>query len=624
MCGIVGYTGKKQAAPILLEGLSKLEYRGYDSAGIAVRDKEKEAEVVKTIGRLKNLAEKTDNGKALKGTCGIGHTRWATHGAPSQTNAHPHVSGNCTGSGSGKVESNVVGVHNGIIENFQELKAKMERNGYQFYSETDTEVLIKLVDYYYKKYKVGPIDALAKTLVRVRGSYALAVMFKDHPGKIFAARKDSPMIIGKTDDEVFLASDVPAILNHTRQVYYVGNLEMAELSPDKVLFYNLDGDVVDKELTTIEWDAEAAEKGGFEHFMMKEIHEQPKVVMDTLRKYIKEEKNTKTIDFSEINLSDDTLKSVSKIYIAACGSAWHVGVQAQYVIEELTDVEVRVELASEFRYRKNKLDKDALVIVISQSGETADSLAALRLAKSEGIKTLAIVNVVGSSIARETDYCMYTLAGPEISVATTKAYSCQLMCAYLLAVKFGEVHKTIDDPVHYIDELLAIPEKIQSTLDNKERIQWFASKYANAHDIFFIGRGIDYSICLEGSLKMKEISYIHSEAYAAGELKHGTISLIENGTLVIGSLTQTDLYEKTLSNMIECKSRGAYLMGLTTFGKYDVEDSVNFAVYVPKADEHFIGSLAIIPLQLLGYYLSVSKGLDVDKPRNLAKSVTVE
>ncbi|MCR5116014.1 MAG: glutamine--fructose-6-phosphate transaminase (isomerizing) [Lachnospiraceae bacterium] len=624
MCGIVGYTGKKQAAPILLEGLSKLEYRGYDSAGIAVRDKEKEAEVVKTIGRLKNLAEKTDNGKALKGTCGIGHTRWATHGAPSQTNAHPHVSGNCTGSGSGKVESNVVGVHNGIIENFQELKAKMERNGYQFYSETDTEVLIKLVDYYYKKYKVGPIDALAKTLVRVRGSYALAVMFKDYPGKIFAARKDSPMIIGKTDDEVFLASDVPAILNHTRQVYYVGNLEMAELSPDKVLFYNLDGDVVDKELTTIEWDAEAAEKGGFEHFMMKEIHEQPKVVMDTLRKYIKEDKNTKTIDFSEIDLSDETLKSVSKIYIAACGSAWHVGVQAQYVIEELTDVEVRVELASEFRYRKNKLDKDALVIVISQSGETADSLAALRLAKSEGIKTLAIVNVVGSSIARETDYCMYTLAGPEISVATTKAYSCQLMCAYLLAVKFGEVHKTIDDPVHYIDELLAIPEKIQSTLDNKERIQWFASKYANAHDIFFIGRGIDYSICLEGSLKMKEISYIHSEAYAAGELKHGTISLIENGTLVIGSLTQTDLYEKTLSNMIECKSRGAYLMGLTTFGKYDVEDNVNFAVYVPKADEHFIGSLAIIPLQLLGYYLSVSKGLDVDKPRNLAKSVTVE
>ncbi len=624
MCGIVGYVGNKQAAPILLAGLAKLEYRGYDSAGIAVRDGDKEAEVVKTIGRLKNLAEKTDNGKALAGTCGIGHTRWATHGEPSQTNAHPHVSGNCTGSGSGKVESLVVGVHNGIVENYQELKAKMERHGYQFYSQTDTEVLIKLVDYYYKKYKVGPIDALAKTIVRVRGSYALAVMFKDHPGKIFVARKDSPMIIGKTDKEVFLASDVPAILDRTRQVYYIGNLEMAELSAGDVVFYNLDGDVVKKELTTIEWDAEAAEKGGYEHFMMKEIHEQPKVVMDTLRKYIKGDEGSETVDFSDIGLSDEDLKKFSSIYIAACGSAWHVGMQAQYVIEELTDVPVRVELASEFRYRKSKLDKNALVIIISQSGETADSLAALRMAKDAGIKTLAIVNVVGSSIAREADYCMYTLAGPEISVATTKAYSCQLMCTYLLAVKLGTVRGTIDNAKIYIDELIAIPSKIQSTLENKERIQWFAAKYAAAHDIFFIGRGIDYAICLEGSLKMKEISYIHSEAYAAGELKHGTISLIENNTLVIGSLTQSDLYEKTLSNMMECKSRGAYLMGLTTFGKYDVEDSVNFAVYVPKVDEHFVGIVAIIPLQLLGYYLSVSKGLDVDKPRNLAKSVTVE
>ncbi len=624
MCGIVGYVGNKQAAPILLAGLAKLEYRGYDSAGIAVRDGDKEAEVVKTIGRLKNLAEKTDNGKALAGTCGIGHTRWATHGEPSQTNAHPHVSGNCTGSGSGKVESLVVGVHNGIVENYQELKAKMERHGYQFYSQTDTEVLIKLVDYYYKKYKVGPIDALAKTIVRVRGSYALAVMFKDHPGKIFVARKDSPMIIGKTDKEVFLASDVPAILDRTRQVYYIGNLEMAELSAGDVVFYNLDGDVVKKELTTIEWDAEAAEKGGYEHFMMKEIHEQPKVVMDTLRKYIKGDEGSETVDFSDIGLSDEDLKKFSSIYIAACGSAWHVGMQAQYVIEELTDVPVRVELASEFRYRKSKLDKNALVIIISQSGETADSLAALRMAKDAGIKTLAIVNVVGSSIAREADYCMYTLAGPEISVATTKAYSCQLMCTYLLAVKLGTVRGTIDNAKIYIDELIAIPSKIQSTLENKERIQWFAAKYAAAHDIFFIGRGIDYAICLEGSLKMKELSYIHSEAYAAGELKHGTISLIENNTLVIGSLTQSDLYEKTLSNMMECKSRGAYLMGLTTFGKYDVEDSVNFAVYVPKVDEHFVGIVAIIPLQLLGYYLSVSKGLDVDKPRNLAKSVTVE
>lgn len=626
MCGIVGYVGNKQAGPILLEGLEKLEYRGYDSAGVAVRDGDKEAEVVKTLGRLQNLVERTDSGKAVKGTCGIGHTRWATHGAPSRQNAHPHVSGNCTGSGSGKVESLVVGVHNGIIENYQELKAKMERHGYVFYSQTDTEVLIKLVDYYYKKYKGGPIDAIAKTIVRVRGSYALAVMFKDHPGKIYAARKDSPMIIGKNDKETFLASDVPAILNHTRQVYYIGNLEMAELSAGQVTFYNLDGDTVEKELTTIEWDAEAAEKGGFEHFMMKEIYEQPKVTLDTLHKYIREDGSSRRIDLSEVGITAEDIRSFPQIYIAACGSAWHVGMQAQYVIEELTDLPVRVELASEFRYRKARLTPGALVIIVSQSGETADSLAALRMAKEKGLKTMAIVNVVGSSIAREADYCMYTLAGPEISVATTKAYSCQLICSYLLAVEFGRVRGTVgeEDYKKYLEELLSIPAKMEATLTDKERIQWFAAKYANAKDIFFIGRGIDYAICLEGSLKMKEISYIHSEAYAAGELKHGTISLIEDGTLVIGVLTQNDLYEKTLSNMMECKSRGAYLMGLTAYGKYDVEDNVNFAVYVPRVDEHFIGVIAIVPLQLLGYYLSVSKGLDVDKPRNLAKSVTVE
>ena len=626
MCGIVGYIGNKQAGPILMEGLAKLEYRGYDSAGVAVRDGEKEAEVVKTLGRLQNLIEKTDGGKALTGTCGIGHTRWATHGAPSRQNAHPHVSGNCTGSGSGKVESLVVGVHNGIIENYQELKAKMERHGYVFYSQTDTEVLIKLVDYYYKKYKGGPIDAIAKTIVRVRGSYALAVMFKDHPGKIYAARKDSPMIIGKNDKETFLASDVPAILNHTRQVYYIGNLEMAELSAGQVTFYNLDGDTVEKELTTIEWDAEAAEKGGFEHFMMKEIYEQPKVTLDTLHKYIREDGSSRRIDLSEVGITAEDIRSFPQVYIAACGSAWHVGMQAQYVIEELTDLPVRVELASEFRYRKARLTPGALVIIVSQSGETADSLAALRMAKEKGLKTMAIVNVVGSSIAREADYCMYTLAGPEISVATTKAYSCQLICSYLLAVEFGRVRGTVgeEDYKKYLEELLSIPAKMEATLTDKERIQWFAAKYANAKDIFFIGRGIDYAICLEGSLKMKEISYIHSEAYAAGELKHGTISLIEDGTLVIGVLTQNDLYEKTLSNMMECKSRGAYLMGLTAYGKYDVEDNVNFAVYVPRVDEHFIGVIAIVPLQLLGYYLSVSKGLDVDKPRNLAKSVTVE
>ncbi len=625
MCGIVGYVGPKQASPVLLEGLSKLEYRGYDSAGIAVRDGEHPAEVVKTIGKIKNLIEKTDNGKTLKGTCGIGHTRWATHGAPSQSNAHPHVSGNCTGSGSGPVESEVVGVHNGIVENFQELKAKMERHGYQFYSQTDTEVLIKLVDYYYKKYKVGPIDALAKTIVRVRGSYALAVMFKDFPNKIFVARKDSPMIIGVNKNESFLASDVPAILNYTRNVYYIGNLEMAELDAGGATFYNLDGDEIKKDLTKIDWDAEAAEKGGFEHFMMKEIHEQPKAAEDTLHKYIVEgEDGTRKIDLSSTGLDEETIKKISQIYYVACGSAWHVGMQAKYVFEDLCDLPVSADLASEFRYSKAHLNKDGLVVIISQSGETADSLAALRMAKETGLKTLAIVNVVGSSIAREADYVMYTVAGPEISVATTKAYSCQLLCTFMLAAEFARIRKADKDYGHYLDELMGIPDKMSKTLEDKERIQWFASKYANAHDIFFIGRGIDYAICLEGSLKMKEISYIHSESYAAGELKHGTISLIEDGTLVIGALTQSDLYEKTLSNMMECKSRGAYLMGVTAYGKYDVEDSVNFSVYVPKVDEHFIGSLAIIPLQLLGYYISVAKGLDVDKPRNLAKSVTVE
>ena len=624
MCGIVGYIGDRQAAPILLQGLAKLEYRGYDSAGITVRDKDAPAQVVKTIGKLNNLVEKTDEGRALAGNCGIGHTRWATHGAPSKTNAHPHVSGNCSGSGSGAVESGVVGVHNGIIENYQELKAKLERHDYKFYSETDTEVLIKLVDYYYKKYKVGPIDALAKTIVRVRGSYALVVMFSDYPDRIFVARKDSPMIIGVNDTESFVASDVPAILSHTRNVYYIGNLEMAEISAGDVTFYNLDGDVTEKEITKIEWDAESAERGGYEHFMMKEIHEQPKVVKDTLHNYITGEEGTYDIDLSQVGIDDDMIRSLSEIYIVACGSAWHVGMEAQYVIEELSDIPVRVELASEFRYRKNRLAEDSVVIIISQSGETADSLAALRMAKEKGKKTMALVNVVGSSIAREADYCMYTLAGPEISVATTKAYSCQLICMYMLALKFALVRGSLSGISSYITELLTIPDKMKKVLDDKERIQWFASKYANARDIFFIGRGIDYAVCLEGSLKMKEISYIHSEAYAAGELKHGTISLIEDGTLVIGTLTQTDLYEKTLSNMMECKSRGAYLMGITAYGKYDVEDSVNFTVYVPTVDEHFIGSLAIIPLQLLGYYLSVAKGLDVDKPRNLAKSVTVE
>ena len=622
MCGIVGFTGRQQAAPILLNGLSKLEYRGYDSAGIAVRDGERLAQVVKAKGRLGNLIEKTDEGKALIGTCGIGHTRWATHGEPSQINAHPHVSGNCTRSGSGEVESEVVGVHNGIIENYTELKEKLLKHGYTFYSQTDTEVVIKLVDYYYKKYNLGPIDAIAKTMVRVRGSYALELMFKDYPGEIWVARKDSPMIIGVTDGETYVASDVPAILQYTRNVYYIGNLEFARLTPGEAHFFNLDGDEIEKQTTEIKWDAEAAEKAGFEHFMMKEIHEQPKAVQDTLGSVIK----NNCIDLSSVEITEEEIQKFEQIYIVACGSAWHVGMAVQYVIEDLVDVPVRVELASEFRYRKMSINKNSLVIVISQSGETADTLAALRLAKEKGITTLAIVNVIGSSIAREADKVFYTLAGPEISVATTKAYSAQLVAMYCLAVQFARVRNTITEEQYgnYITELLTIPDKIQKILQDKERLQWFAAKYANAHDVFFVGRGIDYAISLEGSLKLKEISYIHSEAYAAGELKHGTISLIEPGTLVIGVLTQSDLYEKTISNMLECKSRGAYLMGVTTYGKYEIEDQVNFAVYVPKIDEHFVGSLAVVPLQLMGYYVSVAKGLDVDKPRNLAKSVTVE
>lgn len=612
MCGIVGFSGKHNAAPILLDGLSKLEYRGYDSAGIAVRDGSHDPVVVKAKGRLKILSEKTNGGLAVPGCCGIGHTRWATHGEPSENNAHPHCS----------EDMNVVGVHNGIIESYQEIKEKLTRKGYRFYSQTDTEALINYVDYYYKKYHMGPIDALAKTMVRIRGSYALAVMFKDYPGEIYVARKDSPMIIGVEDGESYLASDVPAILKYTRNVYYIGNMEMARLSGGDVTFYNLDGDAIEKEPTQIKWDAEAAEKGGYEHFMMKEIHEQPRAVRDTVRSVVKEN----AIDLSALALTPEFVQELDTVHIVACGSAYHVGVAAQYVLEDLARLRVRVELASEFRYRRPLLREKDLVIVISQSGETADSLAALREAKGQGVKTLGIVNVVGSSIAREADNVFYTLAGPEIAVATTKAYSAQLVACYLLAVEFARLRGQLDEQAYgrLVDEIQQLPEKMERVLQDQERIQWFASKFAATRDTFYLGRGLDYATGLEGSLKMKEISYIHSEAYAAGELKHGTISLIENGTLVVGVLTQNGLYEKMLSNLVEVKSRGAYLMGLTTYGNYSIEDTVDFTVYIPKTDEHFTASLAVIPLQLMGYYVSVAKGLDVDKPRNLAKSVTVE
>ncbi len=597
---------------MLLEGLSKLEYRGYDSAGIAVRDGENDVRVVKARGRLSVLAEKTDGGQTVPGNCGIGHTRWATHGEPTENNAHPHVS----------EDSSVVAVHNGIIENYQELKEKLLRNGYTFYSDTDTEVAVKLIDYYYKKYKVGPIDAIAKCMVRMRGSYALAVMFRDYPGEIYAARKESPMILGLGDGENFIASDVPAILRHTRRVIYVGNLEMARITPEKAEIIDLNGDVIEKEVTEITWDAEAAEKGGFEHFMMKEIYEEPRAIEDTLHSAIKEG----TIDISATGLTEEEMKSFSSVWIVGCGSAYHVGVVAQYVLEDLAKIPVRVELASEFRYRQPLLAKDALVVIISQSGETADSLAALREAKRQGVKVLGIVNVVGSAIAREADYVFYTLAGPEIAVATTKAYSAQLIGCDLLAVALGRARGVLEEEKikELISDLLSLPGKVGRIIEDKERIQWFANKFANINDVFFLGRGLDYAACMEGSLKMKEISYIHSEAYAAGELKHGTISLVEKGTMIIGVATQKRIFEKTISNMVEVKTRGAYLCGITSAGNYSMEDTADFVLYVPKSDEHFSATLTVIPLQLLAYYVAVNRGIDVDKPRNLAKSVTVE
>lgn len=612
MCGIVGYNGNQQAAPILLKGLEKLEYRGYDSAGLSVRNGTSDTEIVKAKGRLKALAEKTDDGKAMKGTIGIGHTRWATHGEPSEKNAHPHCSD----------DHNVIGVHNGIIENYQELKEKLLRHGYTFYSQTDTEVAVKLIDYYEKKYNQGPLYSLTHAMQRIRGSYALAVMFKDYPETIYAARKDSPMVIGIAEGASYLASDVTPILNYTKTVYYIGNEQVAELNKGSVKFFNLDQEEVEIEPKEVTWDAEAAEKNGYEHFMIKEIHEQPKAVKDTLKSVIKDGK----IDLSEVEIDKETAEKLNRIIIVACGSAYHVGVVGQYVIESASRIPVRVELASEFRYRDPILNENDLVVVISQSGETADSLAALRLAKEMNIKTLGIVNVVGSSIAREADYVFYTLAGPEIAVATTKAYSAQLIAIYALAIQLGKYREIIDENRYttLIEEMETLPEKMDRVLSDKERIQWFASKYANAQDMYFIGRGIDYAVSLEGSLKMKEISYVHSEAYAAGEIKHGPISLIEDGTLVIGICTDKKLFEKTRSNMVEVKSRGAYLMGLTSYGNYSIEDTADFTVYIPQTDPYFTTSLAIIPLQLLGYYLSVAKGLNVDKPRNLAKSVTVE
>ncbi len=609
MCGIVGYNGNNKAVDILLNGLTKLEYRGYDSAGIAVSDKS--IKVIKSKGKILDLRKKIES-KRLNGTCGIGHTRWATHGEPNENNAHPHISN----------DGSVTLVHNGIIENYQELTKKLENHGYKFYSETDTEILANLIDYYYKKYKIGPIDAINRTMVRVRGSYALAVIFKDYPDEIWVARKDSPIIIGKGKDGMYLASDVPAILEYTRNVYYIDNLESACLKKNEVIFYDLNGDVIEKPLKTIEWDITSAEKDGYEHFMIKEIFEQPDVIYKTVSYYLKNNK----INFSSCNITKSILNDINQIYIVACGSAYHVGVCAQYFIEDLARVPVRVDVASEFRYKNPILNKNDLVIIVSQSGETADSLAALREAKSLGIKTLAIVNVVGSSIAREAEYVLYTLAGPEISVATTKAFSTQLIVMYLFAIELAKVKKQIDDKKYSVllKEMETLSDKIKEILSSQiKKIQKIASKLSSAEDAFYIGRGLDYAISLEGSLKLKEISYIHSEAYAAGELKHGTISLIEDNTLVIGVVTQENICEKTISNLNAVKSRGGYILTISpkTINVKKVSDK---NILIPYTSKYFYPSLTVIPLQLLSYYIAVSKGVDVDKPRNLAKSVTVE
>ena len=617
MCGIVGYAGNLQAASILLDGLARLEYRGYDSAGIAVADRSQgqtvdgtgTLEVVKAKGRLKVLCEMTDNGRAVAGTCGIGHTRWATHGEPSVANSHPHCAG----------DKRVAVVHNGIIENFQEIKDKLLKSGVEFISQTDTEVLAHLLDKYYNG---NPIEAITKMMVRIRGSYALGILFKDRPGEIYAVRKDSPLIAGRSDCGNFIASDVPAILKYTREICFVKNMEILSITKDGIRLYNIDQDELEPEFSRIDWDMEAAEKKGFEHFMLKEIYEQPKAVRDTLNPRIKD----KQIVLDELKLADEEICGLKRIQMVACGSAYHVCMSAKYIFEQLARIPVDVDLASELRYRNPVFEDHTLAIVVSQSGETADTLAALREVKSQGLPVMGIVNVVGSSIAREAEYVFYTWAGPEIAVATTKAYSAQLAAVYLLAIHFGRVRGNLDDGTYQgmIEELLLLPDKISRILEEKERIQWFANKFSHNNDVFFIGRGLDYAASMEGSLKLKEISYIHSEAYAAGELKHGTISLIEDGIWTINIATQGSLFEKLISNMVEVKSRGANILGITSYGNYCMEDTADCTIYVPKTLECFYPSLVVIPLQLLAYYVSLSKGLDVDKPRNLAKSVTVE
>lgn len=608
MCGIVGYVGKKQAVPILMDGLSKLEYRGYDSAGVAVMQ-DGEIKIKKSKGRLAVLQEKLDSGEPLSGVMGIGHTRWATHGEPSDTNSHPHLSR------SGRFAV----VHNGIIENYMKLRQMLINKGFEFISETDTEVIAQLVEYYYNG---DIVETLTKVVERVEGSYALGILCADNPDSFVAVRKESPLIVGLGEGENFIASDVPAILAHTRDVYFLENDEIVLLDAENVKVYNLDGEEIKKEPYHVEWDISAAEKGGYEHFMFKEIMEQPRVIRDTVQPRIRDGK----IVLDDISLTAEYIKGINKIYIVACGSAYHVGVVGKYVIEAMTRIPVEVTVASEFRYMNPIVDDKTLTVVISQSGETADTIAAMREAKRLGSRTFAIVNAVGSAIAREADDVLYTWAGPEISVATTKAYSTQVTAIYLLSLYIAQELNMIDDETlkTKIDALEKLPENIQKILDNKEQIQYMASQYYNAKNVFFLGRTLDYAVALEGSLKLKEISYIHSEAYAAGELKHGPIALIEQGTVVVALCTVNKLFDKMLSNIKEVKARGAVLIAIAEEGHTDIEHEADHVIYLPKCDELALPSEAVIPLQLFSYYIASLKGLDIDKPRNLAKSVTVE
>ncbi len=613
MCGIAGYVGKtQQAGPLILDSLAKMEYRGYDSTGMAVME-DGQIRVEKAPGRLSVLENITRGGSTLPGTCGIGHTRWATHGVPSATNAHPHTN----------ADNTVAIVMNGIIENYIPLKERLIKHGYTFESETDTEVLCKLIDYYYEMgERKHAVRAIRKVMHRVEGSYAMAVIFANRPDTIYCARKDCPLIVGNANGASYCASDVTALLKYTRDVYYLDNQAVTRMTPDGIEFFNYDGEPLDMKPTTVEWDAQAAEKGGYEHFMLKEIYEQPQTVRETLSPRLKDG----NVVIDELGMNDDELRAVKKIYIVACGSAYHVGMTGKYVIEGIARIPVEVDLASEFRYRDPILEEDSLLILVSQSGETADTLAALRLAKERGVRTLGIVNVVGSSVAREADNVMYTWAGPEIAVATTKAYSCQLIAIYLLAIKFGIARGKVsaEQQAEMIQALKSLPDQIGILLEAHDTIQRFANRYVAAKDIFFIGRGEDYAISMEGSLKLKEISYIHSEAYAAGELKHGTISLIEEGTLVAAVSTQVDLYEKIISNMEQVKSRGAFVLAVTNVGNTEIEKVADYIIHIPVTYRFFANSLAIIPLQLFSYYIAVARGCDVDKPRNLAKSVTVE